>query len=796
MNQLAYLLLPASINLRRLPRGAPIGYRTVVKLAAVSAAVAFLSLAAAVPAHAGGGPQNVVLIVDPEAPDGLHVANYYRAARGIPPGNVIYMPPGAANYQAFTRFQLPALKGTLANRQIDDHIDYVVVAPGSSFYISAPNLVLGNACSHPVGRFAISAAYGLAFVEDQILAEAFSSMSRNHYHAPDATPRAFSSHTAWFNGAPSTSPAGQRFFLGFQLGYTGARGNTVDELLTMIDRSVAADGARPEGTFYYMETEDTRRSGPRVPHFPNAIQELQRLGARAEQLQATLPADRHDAIGVMTGAAGPRIEATDMTLLEGSAADHLTSFAGRFDTGSQVKLSRWIAKGASGSVGTVEEPCAMRGNPGKFPHPLQYVWYYQGLSLGESYFRSIPWMPFQTLLYGDPLTQPFAGFPTVDVSGVPLGAASGTVVLRPQANASSPERQINALELYVDGVRHSRVGPRSAFVLETDALADGYHELRVVAYEDELVMSQGAWNGSLMVDNLGRSVSLELGPSMDSDRFYTAVVRADGGDFSELRLLQGARVLAASAEPEAELRLEASRLGAGPVELVAVAEFADGNLAFSPPASVEVDPGTEEPADPPGPGRPQAHGYSLDVLPGQPVLVDLPASDPDGDAITVTVSADLAAATLDSDGSTWLLTPDEEASGQEAFSYRASDGVQESVPATVTIRYCTPPDITLEPSDQEVCPGDPAGFRVAAEGGNLRYRWFKNGYPIPGATGATFRLDRAKLSDEAFYRAEATRLCGTLKRAAVSREAALVVLEGDDRCRTEIWLPFAAKSFP
>src|SRR5207247_6296536 len=120
--------------------------------------------------------------------------------------------------------------------------------------------------------------------------------------------------------------------------------------------------------------------------------------------------------GIMTGLADPQIDTGNFTLVPGAFCDHLTSYAATFDSTSQTKMSRWIAKGASGTAGTVEEPCNYAG---KFPHARLHAVYFKGASLGEAWFRSLAYEPFQDLFVGDPLTRPWAWPPTVDVLDAP-----------------------------------------------------------------------------------------------------------------------------------------------------------------------------------------------------------------------------------------------------------------------------------------------------------------------------------------------------------------------------------------
>ncbi|MCH7872807.1 MAG: TIGR03790 family protein, partial [Planctomycetes bacterium] len=383
------------------------------RLVAVCMAAAGAMLIAT-PARAGGTGDNVLIIIDPSRSESLYVGNYYKAARNVPDRNVLYMQPAAADFAAFVGANLDGLLGTLQQRGINQNIDYVIVTPGAPFFLSAPNLV-NDGCS-AVRRFATGSVYTMARIADEIAAGGVPVTLRNQYYSASTLPRSFDSNWKWLNGGRRNDPDARRYFIGAMLGYSGERGNTVEETIEMIDRSIAADGARPDGTFYFMKTNDQNRSGPRDPLFGATIRVINGRGGRAEQIDAVLPAGRHDVLGIMTGAASPDIDGTDMTILPGAFCDHLTSFAGRFDTSSQTKMSRWIANGASGSLGAVEEPC---NYPGKFPVPRMHYHYFLGLSLGEAVFRNLAFVPFQMLIYGDPLTRPFAYLPSVSVPDAP-----------------------------------------------------------------------------------------------------------------------------------------------------------------------------------------------------------------------------------------------------------------------------------------------------------------------------------------------------------------------------------------
>ena len=64
--------------------------KPVFRLLAVLAGLT-ISLAAADQARATGGPENVLLVVNPRSPDSLCIANHYAALRHIPPNNFLFL---------------------------------------------------------------------------------------------------------------------------------------------------------------------------------------------------------------------------------------------------------------------------------------------------------------------------------------------------------------------------------------------------------------------------------------------------------------------------------------------------------------------------------------------------------------------------------------------------------------------------------------------------------------------------------------------------------------------------------
>jgi hypothetical protein len=93
-----------------------------------------------------------------------------------------------------------------------------------------------------------------------------------------------------------------------------------------------------------------------------------------------------------------------LTFRPGAIADHLTSAGGHLSGGRQMSAMEWLKAGASGSYGTVVEPCNHRG---KFPSPTLVMEHYSsGSTLIEAYWKSVQ-QPGEGIFIGDPLAAPF-----------------------------------------------------------------------------------------------------------------------------------------------------------------------------------------------------------------------------------------------------------------------------------------------------------------------------------------------------------------------------------------------------
>jgi hypothetical protein len=376
-----------------------------------------------------------------------------------------------------------------------------------------------------------------------------------------------------------------KYLLSTALGITHGRGNSADEIIASLRRAKQADGSRPKGTIYYMRNSNIR-SKVRHDLFPAAVKELTTIGVRAEILEGTVPLHKPDVMGITSGTPHLRLQGSGSTLLPGSLVDNLTSAGGqmmmRDEANPQTRISEYIRYGAAGASGTVVEPYAILA---KFPSPDLHVHYARGCSLAESFYRSVS-APGQLLIIGDPLCQPWAVAPKVQVDGVATAAPlKGSVTLQPQAKFSDA-RQALEFQIFVDGVRTTTLPPDASFAWDTTKVADGWHRLRVVAIDDTPIAVQGAWNAAVQVKNGQDAIQLLLTETPRVALGSPAPISVTSTLKTPVQVLSNGRLLATIAGGSGLATIDSNQLGRGRVELIA--EQAGSPGLQSRPVTVDV----------------------------------------------------------------------------------------------------------------------------------------------------------------------------------------------------------------
>jgi len=557
-------------------------------------------------ALAGGGPEGVLLVVNPQSMASLTIANHYARLRQIPPENLLYLPwqPDAqtTDIDTFRRQILIPVLQTIEQRRLAEQIDYVIYSsdfpwginldsdvrkmleslPASSLPAASPPPDGDGAAAAEKAKTApkpewpkvltpVGSLNGLTYLWRAAAGGplTYFSLRGNRYMRLPLSEQdggasvGFRGNRHYGPKGEVVASGGQRYFLSTMLGVTAGRGNSLDEILRYLQRSAAADGTHPKGTIYLVENGDIR-SKVRQQVFPIVVRELTQLGVAVEVLEGTVPLNKDDVQGLVTGTAAFDWKASGSTILPGAICEHFTSFGGVMSAGAdQTPLSEFLRYGAAGASGTVTEPFAIAY---KFPSPMIQVHYARGCTLAEAFYQSV-YGPYQLLIVGDPLCRPWADIPQVFVTGVEPGAVvHGSLRLKPAAKVAQGTA-VDAFVLVVDGRREAECPAGGTFALDTTRFPDGYHELRVVAVGPPPIESQGRQIVPVWLDNRGRKIEASLAskspPRLDLP--VTVAVRSPGS--IGIVVLQGSRVVGHIPGEEGKIEIPAHTLGAGPVQL-------------------------------------------------------------------------------------------------------------------------------------------------------------------------------------------------------------------------------------
>eukprot|EP01090_Pellita_catalonica_P003019 TRINITY_DN12646_c0_g1_i1.p1 TRINITY_DN12646_c0_g1~~TRINITY_DN12646_c0_g1_i1.p1 ORF type:complete len:378 (+),score=43.86 TRINITY_DN12646_c0_g1_i1:236-1369(+) len=211
----------------------------------------------------------------------------------------------------------------------------------------------------------------------------------------------------------------------------------------------------PNFTFTFMKAHDGAR-GVLDYQYPAVMEALSKMQYRSLYIP-TFQTNYHYKNGsfssfmVGTPTIGTTIESN--LYAPGSIVDNLTSFGAvprNFDpTGeSQVSISRWVEKGVASVHGTTAEPLN-----NCFPDRYLIVDYVRGATIGEAWFRRLPFVYWRSMILGDVMAAPYANKPNVTLQvdvEMPLG---GVAILHVTASATISTGLIEDIFLYADGIQ-------------------------------------------------------------------------------------------------------------------------------------------------------------------------------------------------------------------------------------------------------------------------------------------------------------------------------------------------------
>jgi len=367
---------------------------------------------------AGGGPQNVLIVVNANSSESLEIGNAYRRARGIPYRQVLTLPlpiSSSIPYPTYLDTLEKPIRAYLETTQLEDEITCLVLTRGVPMQVDIGN---GRATA------SLLAAMGL----------------HDNLGGRITNPYVGSSMAFTHRGAGL-----QRMYL-----VTVLNGYDVADIQRLITQGATADGKAT------LDARFVLHSAPTAP--AEMYAETQRVlalrGYNATVVNAPplepAPMMAYFSGGVFSGLTPESI--AKLSFAPGAVVDTAQSFtatANNFDptqTPVPVPVSSFVRAGASGVHGVIGDA----GNdaiPMLSNQKLLLDRYTMGFSLAESYYAALPYLNWMNIIIGDPLCAPYAHRPVVTLV---TDAASARGLTPLHIAAQNPAGAISRLDLYLD----------------------------------------------------------------------------------------------------------------------------------------------------------------------------------------------------------------------------------------------------------------------------------------------------------------------------------------------------------
>jgi uncharacterized protein (TIGR03790 family) len=465
-------------------------------------------------AFAGGGPANVLVMVNGEDAEAAEVAEHYEFERSLPPNHrceVFGIDPSADEipFVDYELHVLSALNDCLSILPQPDEIDILLLVRGLPYRVAIPGgftasleamLQVSNATRH-TGELVAgsdqdqSSGTYYATVRNPLWIGAgsesdfeLSNPSMAHYTTAsrivnqEEQTRSFSRGTAgrywgiqWENN----------LFLVSRLD-----GFDYADAFDLIDRGVSADGHPPAAPITCMAAADSAR-GARDPECHFTISMLDAAGIDAVWIDAHDPTlSGVELAGLMTGTTSLQDGIDGNTWVDGAFAANLTSYGATPNnfrcsdeaecpgTESQTSIARFVRGGATFAHGTANEPLN-----NSFPGAGMYLLSTMGYGAIESAFFTSKYLYWQSIYLGDPLSSPWAERPEVSIDGTVWADT-------PVSIDASHTEGIRELRLYADGVR---VDIDLALADTIGASEGDTVQLLAVAIAENPVLSRTGW---------------------------------------------------------------------------------------------------------------------------------------------------------------------------------------------------------------------------------------------------------------------------------------------------------------
>jgi uncharacterized protein (TIGR03790 family) len=406
-----------------------------MKVTAIRFAAGFLPILAAAlaagTAWAGGSGRNIILVVNQNSTNSLQLGNEYCEKRGVPAQNVFRMTGWTGSAIVWNRSDFEArlrnpLLEMISSRSLTNQIEFVLLS------MDIPYRVLDGTSQNST-----TSALFYGFKNDT--APPGPGLPASCSLPTDSRNRYAFSELPFAEARPDTATTNS--FLAMMLTDTTLAGAEL-----ILNGGIASDRSFPTQTVCLARTSDAARN-VRYVEFDNAIFDTRIRGDNSLIRLDTSSTSFTNLLGLFTGLAGFSLPVN--AFVPGAMSDNLTSFGGEiFENSGQTTLLAFLNAGASGSYGTVVEPCNYLE---KFPNPIDYFYQNRGFSLAEAYYQSIQ-NPYQGLLVGEPLSAPFALPGTADWSSLTNGSILvGDTPLSLTFVSGASNLPIGKVDLFLDG---------------------------------------------------------------------------------------------------------------------------------------------------------------------------------------------------------------------------------------------------------------------------------------------------------------------------------------------------------
>ena len=370
---------------------------------------------------------------------------------------------------------------------------------------------------------------------------------------------------------------GINYLMSCMLAVVHPRGSTVEQAVAVLDRAAQGDLTHPDAPFWFTLTKDVR-TRTRFPMMGDALLWLESQGRSGEILHAAMPNRSGRCAGLMLGTATMDLPSTRWTFVPGAIADNLTSTSAAFGGDSQTKITELLHAGAAMTCGPVWEPYSI---PFKFPAPMMYGYYATGVTSIEAFYLSIS-SPYQLLIVGDPLCQPYAR-PPKEWFEIALADEPPRQIqfLRKTLRITTPHTRANHAEFFIEG-KLVQAAPASASVaLKVEGETSGHLHVRGVFVGDEPTEPRAGYETWLDLRGpLESPVAVASEPTADAADARSVTLRCPGAD--SIKLLYHARTVGTVAGESGTVVVKSASVGAGPVRLRPVARFGEQRVPGKP----------------------------------------------------------------------------------------------------------------------------------------------------------------------------------------------------------------------